>query len=145
MISAIRSFFTSIWFWPMKLYALMNSPPNFSLIASTRGLDHGSCCGPFGFGGAAGAAGLAPGGGGGGLGTAAFGCSGGAAGLGGSAGFPVSWLSFCSSATLYLGRNYVICERRVTQRRGFNHIESASVNAHSPVLACAQLDIVTQR
>ena len=73
----------------------MNSPPNFSLIASTRGLDHDSCCGPFGFGGAAGAAGLAPGGGGGGLGTAAFG----SAGLGGSAGFSVFSLSFCSSAT----------------------------------------------
>src|SRR5215510_8265719 len=73
----------------------MNSPPNFSLIASTRGLVHGSCCGPFGFAGAAGAAGFAPGGGGGGFGTAAF-CS---AGLAGSAGFGVCSLSFCSSAT----------------------------------------------
>ena len=26
----------------------MNSPPNLSLIASTNGLVHGSCCGPFG-------------------------------------------------------------------------------------------------
>src|SRR5438105_14045466 len=83
MISAIRSFFTSIWFCPTKLYDLMNSPPNFSLSASTRGLVHGSCCGPFGLGGAAGAAGFAPGGCGGGLGTAAFGSPGGA-GFGGS-------------------------------------------------------------
>src|SRR5262245_39422377 len=77
----------------------MNSPPNLSLIASTKGLDQGSCCGPFGF---AGTAGLAPGGGGGGFGTAAFGSAGlggTAAGLGGSAGFSVCSLSFCSSAT----------------------------------------------
>ena len=82
----------------MKLYALTNSAPNLSLIASTNGLDQGSCCGPFGFGGAAG---FAPGGGGGGLGTAAFGSAGlgGTGGLGGSAGFSVCSLSFCSSAT----------------------------------------------
>src|SRR5215475_14063053 len=102
MISTIRSFFISIWFCPRKLYALTNSPPNFSLIASTNGLVHGSCCGPFGLGGAAGAAGLAPGGGGGGLGTAALGSAGlGAAGLGSaalgsvvadSAGFSICWL-----------------------------------------------------
>ena len=76
----------------------MNSPPNRSLSASTNGLDQGSCCGPFGFGGTAG---LAPGGGGGGLGTAAFGSAGlgGTAGLSDSAGFSVCSLSFCSSAT----------------------------------------------
>src|SRR5262252_8377799 len=86
----------------------MNSPPNFSLIASTKGLDQGSCCGPFGLGGAAGAAGFAPGGGGGGFGTAALGSPAGFAGGGGtgfggsaafSAGLSVCWLSFCSSAT----------------------------------------------
>src|SRR5439155_19834943 len=81
----------------------INSPPNFSLIASTNGLDHGSCCGPFGFGGAAGAAGFAPGGGGGGLGTAALPSPAGAAGFGCSAGFSGCWLSFCSSAILTLG------------------------------------------
>src|SRR5262245_34904270 len=76
----------------------MNSPPNRSLSASTNGLDQGSCCGPFGFGGTAG---LAPGGGGGGLGTAAFGSAGlgGTAGLSDSAGFSVCSLSFCFSAT----------------------------------------------
>src|SRR6266852_5401338 len=78
----------------------MNSPPNFCLMASTSGLDHGSCCGPLGFGGTAGAAGFAPGGGGGGLGTAAFGSPAGAAGFGGSAGFSGCCLSFSSSATL---------------------------------------------
>src|SRR5438105_10823443 len=96
----------------------MNSPPNFSFSASTRGLDHGSCWGPFGFGGAAGAAGFAPGGGGGGFGTAALGSAGlgsagfgstalGSTGLAGSAGFSVFSLSFCSSATFYPGRNFV--------------------------------------
>src|SRR6185503_7312848 len=109
----------------------MNSPPNFSLIASTNGLVHGSCCGPFGFGGAAGAAGFAPGGGGGGFGTAAFGSAGfagsaglaGSAGVGGSAdltgstgfagsaGFGLCSLSFCSSATLRLGRTSIFEER----------------------------------
>src|SRR5215510_10689050 len=73
----------------------MNSPPNFSLIASTKGLDQGSCCGPFGFGGAAGAAGFAAGGGGGGLGTAALGSAG---GVGGSTGFGFCSLSLFSSA-----------------------------------------------
>src|SRR5215470_6296130 len=106
----------------MKLYALTNSAPNLSLIASTNGPDQGSCCGPFGFGGAAG---FAPGGGGGGFGTAALGSAGfgGSVGLGGSAAFIGSaalgdsagfagstgfWfcsLSFCSSATLRPGRN----------------------------------------
>src|SRR6266436_1124074 len=80
----------------------MNSPPNFSLMASTSGLDHGSCCGPFGFGGTAGAAGFAPGGGGG-FGTAAFGGSAGCAGFSGGW-FSVCCLSFSSSATLNLGR-----------------------------------------
>src|SRR5215470_11595697 len=115
----------------MKLYALTNSAPNLSLIASTNGLDQGSCCGPFGFGGAAG---LAPGGGGGGLGTAAFGSAGlgGTAGLGGSAGFSVCSLSFCSSATLNTREELEIGSAAVTQRRGFNHIAGTGVNAHSP-------------
>src|SRR5438552_9320324 len=81
----------------------MKSAPNFSSIASTNGLDHGSCCGPFGLGGAAGAAGFAPGGGGGGFGTAAFG-SAGAAGFGGSAGCSGCWPSFGSSAIYPLPR-----------------------------------------
>src|SRR5215471_8840290 len=95
----------------------MNSPPNFSLIASTRGLVHGSCCGPFGF---AGAAGFAPGGGGGGFGTAlgsvafgsaAFGSDDGGAGAAGftvSAGFSGCWLSFGSSAIHFLGRTKIL-------------------------------------
>src|SRR5437016_4465492 len=81
----------------------MNSPPNFCLMASTSGLDQGSCCGPFGFGGTAGPAGFAPGGGGGGLGAAAFGSpAAGAAGFGGSAGFSGCCLSFSSSAIYVL-------------------------------------------
>src|SRR5215510_3947824 len=96
----------------------MNSPPNFSLIASTRGLVHGSCCGPLGFGGAAGAAGFAPGGGGGGFGTAALG----SAGLTGSAGFGVCSLSFCSSATFKSRKELEIRSAVVAQRRGFNHM-----------------------
>src|SRR5215467_1785314 len=105
----------------------MNSPPNFSLIASTSGLVQGSCCGPLGF---AGAAGFAPGGGGGGLGAAAFGSpaggGGGGVGFGGSAAFSaglsVCWLSFCSSATFSFSEGTGLLRRAAaTQRRGFNH------------------------
>src|SRR2546427_5124634 len=91
----------------------MNSPPNFCLMASTSGLDHGSCCGPLGFGGTAGAAGFAPGGGGGGLGAAAFGSPAGAAGFGGSAGFS-GCLSLSSSATFKSGL-YVRTDARHTK------------------------------
>src|SRR5215471_1272293 len=122
----------------MKLYALTSSAPNFSLTASTRGLDHGSCCGPLGFAGAAGAAGLAPGGGGGGLGAAAFGSpaggGGGGVGFGGSAafsaGFSVCWLSFCSSATFnVLGRNQIVTKSGRYTKTWIQPHASISVNA----------------
>src|SRR5436853_6997527 len=113
----------------------MNSPPNSSFSASTRGLDHGSCCGPFGFGGAAGTAGFAPGGGGGGLGTAAFGSPAGAAGFGGSAGFSGCCLSFSSSATF--GLDSMFERTRASQRRGFNHIDQMGLNARSPFFPSA--------
>src|SRR5215467_4649330 len=122
----------------------MNSPPNFSLIASTSGLVHGSCCGPLGF---AGAAGFAPGGGGGGLGTAALGSAGlgsavfgsaawasdagGAAGFTGSAGFSGCWLSFGSSAIHFPGRTRIL-------KRGALHkdVDSTTsvrqVSTHTP-------------
>src|SRR6267143_1227312 len=108
----------------------MNSPPNFSLIASTKGLDHGSCCGPFGLGGAAGVAGFAPGGGGGGLGTAALGSPGGAgaggAGFAGPGGFSVCWLSFSSSAT-FMSRKGLSSTKTWIQPHRYDSVNDALV------------------
>src|SRR5262245_16749634 len=89
-ISAIRAFFTSIWFCCRKEYAFTNCVLNFSFMASTRGLDHGSGAGPFGFGGGACPPAAAGGFGGGGVGG--FGGGGGVGVCGcepGSAGFSV--------------------------------------------------------
>src|SRR2546422_9119228 len=102
----------------------MNSPPNLSFIASTNGLDHGSCCGHFGLVEAGGAAGFAPGGGGGGFGTATLDSGGFAASAGlagsaafvGSAGFGFCSLSFCSSATFKSRKELDIRRAGVAQR-----------------------------
>src|SRR5436190_24000498 len=100
-------------------------------MASTNGLDHGSCAGPLGL---DGAAGFAPGGGGGGLGVAAFG-SAAWGGFGGSAGFSVCCLSFCSSSATFksLGRTKCLKERRshkdVDSTTSVAHCQRRSLNA----------------
>src|SRR5688572_31327564 len=87
----------------MNEYAFTNWVPNFSLMASTIGCDHGSGAGPLGFGGGGCAPAAAGGLGSGGVaGLGGGGGVGGVAGVSGcepdSAGFSVLWFSF-SSAT----------------------------------------------